>query len=136
MGMYTEIVLGVTLKSYTPPAVIDLLRRAVDGKDEDGGVAGGRVLRPSGSAYFHSRPEISFVQDDEGSCWSLNVRNNIKDYSGDIKAFCQWIAPFVISDEMAGYCRTEDCPPTLIVFDDGKVKWIEVRCSPDVWSDA
>ena len=127
MGMYTELVLGVNLRSDTPNEVIDILTYMTE--------SGRGHLEPMiphhdlfktdrwrfmllcGSYYFDGFTQSGFQYDDIGKNWKLNVRCNLKNYSHEIEKFINWISPYVSTRGFAGYSRCEESEePTLIYF--------------------
>jgi hypothetical protein len=123
MGMYTELVLNVSLTYGVSEEVVETLSRLVEGSDNWSTVPDHAFFRTprfkwalsSGSFYFTPYSTSKFEKK------YLSVRSDIKNYNNEFEHFLDWIAPFV-SDYFGGYTRYEEAEhPTLIYFREGKV---------------
>ena len=132
MGMYTELMLGVELKTETPEIVINILK-GMSGKDEDiieemvknnilpthtlFKTARWTWMLRSDSYYFDTLPTVQFEYDEICNAYYLTVITNLKNYNNEIEHFIDWITPYVATKGFAGYKRyEEDEHPTLICF--------------------
>ena len=113
MGMYTEIVVGVSLKRDAPKSVIERCKSLVNGEE---------YLLRGGSYYFpitHGHAEMRF--DDIKKEWELQARSNIKNYGSEIEDFFEWIAPYVDDDSFMGYSMYEEADSPTLWFSKGGV---------------
>jgi len=125
MGMYTEIYVNVDLKKDTPDDVIEVLKVMCDmGSDPevmDNYPARWAYMFNSGSYYTPNTYCHSLTVDDISNQWSLLGKGDIKNYSGDIEKFFEWIIPYVdgCPGDFIGYSRyEEDSQPTLVFLPD------------------
>ena len=127
MGMYTELVLGVDLRSDTPNEVVDTLTYmlAIDQEDltpiipdhELFQTDRWEVMLRCGSSYFDGGTHSEMSYDKYGRVWRISIRCNLKNYSSEIEKFINWISPYVSTRGFAGYSRyEEEREPTLIYF--------------------
>lgn len=129
MGMYTELVFGVRLKTSTPEIILDIIDTLVgDGSDTGEEVSypdhpffhaawGAWPLRSGGSYYFNAVPCLHW--DREGDCLgypSLTFITNIKNYGSEWELFLDWIQPYSDSDEIVGYLRYEEADSPSVVW--------------------
>ena len=140
MGMYTEIVVGIALKGDAPESVVKAVRYMAstdqDGrtKPDDFPLKGDRSeWMFHGSSYYfpNNIPHCSMIQDTIDKTWQLDVRANIKNYSGEIEEFFEWIAPYVESQgewTIMGYSRYEedDQPWAYYAGEDGACHQVRV----------
>lgn len=135
MGMYTELVLGITIKQDIPPTALIILRSMLAGEGQVDPLNPHPLfkterwqwmLRAGGSYVFPSRCECTLSElDTIGEVYYLNIRINLKNYAGELQEFCDWLAPWVETCKHAGYIRyEEDDLPTLIYFRKGKPQYI------------
>lgn len=133
MGMYTELLLGVRLKAETPEHVIQTIHHMRDNTQPMPAEYPSHelfrterwdwMLRSGGSYYFEAHSGISRFDFDEITCgWQLTVLFNIKNYSGEIEAFVDWIMPWVdaFPGTMLGYKRYEEADEPTIIRKEGK----------------
>jgi len=131
MGMYTELVLNVALNDNITAQALAVLRGMVGGEDAETVTDREHALfrterwkwmLHSSSHYFVPEATAKLVVKDYCASKHLSVRCDLKNYSGEIEAFLDWLAPCV-EDGFAGYKRyEEDDDPTLIYFSGGKVE--------------
>ena len=120
--MYTEIYINVDLKKDTPDDVIKVLEAICGMEDSDPKVLETYPERwdglfYSGSYYTPNTYCHSLTFDEITQKWSLLGKGDIKNYSGDIEKFFEWIIPYVdgYPGDFIGYSRyEEDSQPTLI----------------------
>ena len=133
MGMYTELVLNIELRDNISGAALAVLCGMVNGADntvpdrshELFDTDRWRWMLRSGSHYFIPEATAKLLSYDYCSAKHLSVRCDLKNSSGEIEAFLEWLAPSA-EDGFAGYKRyEEDDDPTLVYFDSGKV--VEVK---------
>jgi hypothetical protein len=100
------------------------------------------MLRSS-SYYFDGQPNLVFKFDDITKSYFLTVRTNLKNYEGEIEAFCKWITPYLKNEyahtdrpDFLGYkMYEEEVTPTLLFFDGASI--IERTTAPSVeWETA
>lgn len=125
--MYTELVLKCQIKANAPEDVMDVIRYMF---------AGGERPEKLPEHEFFTLPRWNFI----GNCCSfyhhpsvvnscpkfdysegqyIFSRSDIKNYSGEIQAFLDWVKPYI--DAMKGQCigwtwYEEELQPTLIIF--------------------
>lgn len=117
MGMYTEIVVGVSLNPKAPERVVSALKfmAGLEPDEPDGFPLSGErsawMLR-GGSYYFPiTSGHVSMRFDEIKKAWELQARSNIKNYSGEIEEFFKWIAPYIETQgdwTIMGYSRYEE----------------------------
>lgn len=68
------------------------------------------------SSYYHQTQGTTFAYDDIAKTWMLNIDSSLKNYSGEIRKFLDWFAPYDVGyAEFRGlYLYEEDSDPTLI----------------------
>lgn len=130
MGMYTELVLNVSLKSDIPAAALEVLKGMIVGDDVITPDREHRLFKTerwnwmlmSSSHYFVPEAHSKLITNTYCDSVHLTVRCDLKNYTGEIEAFIHWLAPFT-DDGFAGYSRyEEDDAPTLIFFEGGKAR--------------
>ena len=101
MGMYTELILGCSLKENTPNEVIEVLK-FMCGQTEEKPLNfpfkdGSRIewMLRGGSAYFPCNHCEFSLGEFYKNTWTLNTRSNIKNYSLEIQEFLEWLKPYV-----------------------------------------
>lgn len=122
MGMYTELVLKCQIKANAPEDVMDVIRYMF---------AGGERPEKLPEHVFFSLPHWDMIGDRNGFYHHHDVFNiyhignqcifshsYIKNYSGEIQEFLDWIKPYI--DAMEGQCigwtwYEEELQPTLII---------------------
>jgi hypothetical protein len=128
MGMYTEIYINVNLKKDTPDDVIKVLKAMCDMLSDQ---ECNEVLADypdrwiclfSNMSYYTPSTNCRFLKfDNITQRWSLLGKGDIKNYSGEIEKFFEWIIPYVkgCPGDFIGYSRyEEDSQPTLIFLPD------------------
>lgn len=130
MGMYTELVLGVELKS--DPVVIDTLKLMLDCNIKDKVVtidhplfstSRWRSMLRCDSYYFDGQTDSKLVYDEPNEIYFLNVRCNLKNYDNEIELFLDWLCPYIETEGFLGYSRYEEADdPTLIYKENGKIR--------------
>ena len=125
MGMYTELNIGVNLRSDTPENIVKILKYMLrdDDVDEDvtttdhplfETVRWQRMLRCD-SYYFDGHTDSSILRDEGSDEYELNVRCNLKNYDNEIQQFLDFIRPYLETEGFLGYYRYEEWEhPTLI----------------------
>lgn len=122
MGMYTELNIGVSLRSDTPENIINVLRYMLGDPDKPElpdhplfSTDRWTFMLRCDSYYFDGRTDSSMVRDDIDDEYKLNVRCNLKNYSNEIDLFLDFIQPYLETEGFLGYKRyEEDDDPTLI----------------------
>lgn len=128
MGMYTELVLNVTISSDAPEEVVTMLRAMANRDVEPGDLPRpdhpffktGRwsALMAASSHYFIPFALSEMRSLDYTSYHYLSTRSDLKNYDNEIDLFIDWLTPYVDHDGFAGYKRyEEDEHPTLLYFD-------------------
>lgn len=118
MGMYTEIFVNVDLKENTPKEVIEVLKAMCD-KDHESPHLLGRPQRWAflfnDSSFYLPCTECGVLTyNNIRKAYSLIAKGDIKNSSGEIEEFFEFIKPWC-EDEFIGYTRyEEDREPTLI----------------------
>jgi hypothetical protein len=103
MGMYTELILGASLKKDTPDSVINTLKymageideepEGFPFKDQSARLA---YLLNHGSYYFAvNNSVVKIWQDEIGRNWRISSRSNIKNYDDEIETFLAWLKPYI-----------------------------------------
>lgn len=153
MGMYTELHFNALLREDVPDSVLAGLVWAgveVDSSEYKGVVPGperipgdwyhtGGGFMQSDSYYFPADTTSTMRWDDISRQWYLCLRFNTKNYCHDIQQFLAWICEHCDCDagykNFVGFMRyEEDDLPTLILFKDGAVKY--VNCNVAFGEDA
>lgn len=127
MGMYTELVFATRLKRDIPNNVHDVLLYMVGDDDACGeppnhplfDTTRWEFMLRCDSYYFDGDTHSEFNWDKIGEFYTLTVRCNLKNYSGEIGEFLDWLGPYVDSypGEFHGTTRyEEDLHPTLIYW--------------------
>jgi len=130
--MYTELVLGCSLKSETPKEVITAINYLLTTDDERTKLKlnypsilpapESRInwmFRSGGSYYFGAHSgEHKFTYDDISRSWRLTARFNIKNYENEIQVFLAWLHPHIEQGSGTRQCYAmvtyeEDEVPTL-----------------------
>lgn len=134
MGMYTELVLNLTVKASIPADALTVLRHLANGDEAPVALPDhpffrcdrwSMVMRCS-SHYFIpfalSRLESpEYVKDHY-----LSTRSDLKNYSDEIDLFVDWLAPYMdaLPGSFLGYKRyEEDDDPTLLYRTTDGVEW-------------
>lgn len=131
MGMYTEIHFNAELRKDTPEEVIEILKYMVGGDLIDDPMNDadltsihdlfhcdrwGFMLRCD-SYYFSSDTRSTLRFDDISKSYFLCIKSNLKNYSGEIEKFIDWIHPYLDEfdgDYLGHYRYEEDSCPRLI----------------------
>jgi len=102
MGMYTELVLGCSIKNN--PEIITAIHWLLDNSKNKTNCPsilpqGGRIdwmFNSSGSCYFGGPSGIHhFKYDTISDCYRFSARFNIKNYDEEIQKFLEWLRPFI-----------------------------------------
>lgn len=128
MGMYTQLMFNAELRKDTPDQVISILEFMTG--DASYGIAPETpehalfdterwtFMLVSSSYYFEpNASKTSFRKDDITKSWHLSVLCDLKNYSGEIEAFLDWIMPYLDDSnrQVLGWTwYEEDDEPTLI----------------------
>lgn len=91
MGMYTELILGCSLKKDTPKDVIDKIKSMIDGSYNEGR----NVFLPHSCYFAVSESKPFFKKCEYTNEWILSTRGNIKNYLSEIEDFLTWIKPYI-----------------------------------------
>jgi len=139
MGMYTELVLSVELRKERPANVIPVLTYLINGEgDEPTDLPDHPFFEKRrwrmvgrGSSYYFANPEpIGRLHlGNITKTYHFTMWCNLKNYQGEIEAFCDWLAPYVHTwgREILGWTRyEEEDVPTLIAFGPDGVEFINV----------
>ena len=103
MGMYTELILGCELKEETPKEIIEAIKDLLgndQGKVEKAKNQIGLTRNPIvGASYYFgvSSSQSYFKVEPYANAYVLSTRSNIKNYSGDIETFLEWLEPHIES---------------------------------------
>ena len=127
MGMYTELHYNAELIKDCPAQVIDALRWMLESAHDDEPpklpdhplFKMGRAcfMLRCDSYYFAADTHSTLRFDDIGKQYVLCIRCNLKNYEGEIQAFCDWIDPYVdaFEGDFLGFSRYEESEtPDLI----------------------
>lgn len=127
MGMYTALHYNVELKRDVPDEVVALLRYMTgeEGVPEpealpDHPLFGNtrwRHMLQCDSYYFRMETHSAVRYDRIARSWFLHVQSNLKNYSGEIEDFVDWMDPYVQAGpgEWLGYRMYEEAEvPTNI----------------------
>lgn len=125
MGMYTELVFKARVsKKNTPPLAMAVLAYMFGGAEHPGHLPVHPFFNHPHwdmigmcSSFYHHPNALSDFYDKATSDVYIFSRSDIKNYSGEIEAFLDWVMPFV--DEVPGMCigwtwYEEASAPTLI----------------------
>ena len=136
MGMYTELNIGVNLRTSTPDNIIKILSYMLGNNYNDNIEITNHPLFSTGrweymlrcdSYYFDGRTDSSMEYDDIGKNYQLNVRCNLKNYNNEISLFLDFIQPYLDTYGSLGYTRYEECEdPTLIYNTEKGIKLLNV----------
>lgn len=129
MGMYTELNIGVALKSDTSKKIINAIKYLLNETDEEPQINNKffdcprcRMVLTCDSHYFDGITDSKLVYDDTERKYHLNVRSNLKNYDSEIENFLEFISPYIETYGFIGYMRYEECDePTLIYIKNGLV---------------
>lgn len=144
MGMYTELNVSVKLDYSKFDEYSDILRFMTGDLEIDRNALvvpdhdlfktdrWERMLCCS-SYYFAGETHSEFHVEEDYKLATLTSLSSLKNYSGEIEKFCDWISQYVYygydnsSVVFAGYKRyEEDLEPTLIYFKDNGVRFVDV----------
>ena len=121
MGMYTHLVLNVTLTKDTPQEVIDTINYMVGNTEEKPPEQNHELFETDrwdfclrcDSAYFMGQTNSIFTKQYDD--WELTVNSNVKNYCGEYEKFLDYIQPYIRFNEFLGFIRYEEWDhPTLI----------------------
>lgn len=147
MGMYTELVMNVSLEDDMDEDVANLLKRMIDCdpintppesvKDHPlFATDRWRYMLNTGSFYFVPAGNSKMVEHDQGrKIRHISIRTDLKNYSDEIDLFADFVAPYVEAFDdpvFAGYKRYEENDhPTLLYIVDRKPEWRPVTHVPE-----
>jgi hypothetical protein len=129
MGMYTELHFNAELKKDTPEDVIAILNYMLNREVSDGAVQNCDLshelfacdrwdfMLRCDSYYFSSDTKSTLRFDDISKSYFLCIKSNLKNYSGEIEKFIDWIHPYLDEfdgDYLGHYRYEEDSCPRLI----------------------
>lgn len=123
MGMYTELNIGVSLRSDTPENIINILEYMLGDIESQVETTPHPLFETDrwhymlrcDSYYFDGRTDSSMEQDSIDHQFKLNVRCNLKNYDSEIEKFMDFIRPYLETRGFLGYKRYEEYDdPTLI----------------------
>ncbi len=127
MGMYTELHFNAELPEDTPSEVIAILQYMTgDDSYKDSplpehelfGCHRWRFMLQMDSYYFKADTHSTFRHDNNGRCYYLCVRCNLKNYSCEIESFIDWIDPYLVAYEgdFLGFSRYEETEQPTLIF--------------------
>ena len=127
MGMYTELHFNSQLEESVPNGVVLVLEYMLDSSLSEPSLPSHplfetdrwRYMFRMDSYYFDADTHSTLRYDDIASAYFLCVRCNLKNYSGEISKFLDWIMPYLhqIDNAFLGFYRyEEDENPTLIYY--------------------
>ena len=125
MGMYTELLIDVELKTETPDNILKIIEFMIGVNETAPELTSHELFKTerwsnmlmSDSSYFIG-DTCSYIDYGDLKEITLHVRCNLKNYDYEIEKFIDFIRPFVneLNDEYWGYKRyEEERLPTLIV---------------------
>lgn len=125
MGMYTRLTFWAELSEGSPavPAILALqapqtVAKATDTIPDHPFFEKDRAWAVLNcSSYYHQTGETVFKHDNAAHCWFLNIDSSLKNYSGEIPSFLDWLSPYDVNGATAFrgfYQYEEDEHPTLI----------------------
>ena len=106
MGMYTELIVGCTLKKNLPKVCVNALtlisnRQEINENDKETE----EFIKEydlynicwSESAYFGAPSHCIFrrLEENYEDYYSLSIRANLKSYNGEIEKFLEYLRPYV-----------------------------------------
>jgi hypothetical protein len=125
MGMYTELHYNVELLKATPAPIIAVLKYMLNHDNPKPPLPDHPLFKTErwsvmlrmDSYYFAADTHSTLRLDENGDCYYLCIRCNVKNYGNEIEKFVDWIAPYVEANEgdFLGFSRYEETEdPTLI----------------------
>jgi len=126
--MYTELILGCSLKRDTPGIAINTLLWMCGKKDKPealpnhsffNGEENRKFIFQSGSFYFGINKGVSEMWLDKiDNAWRISARGNIKNYNQEIEQFLDWVKQYVAAGSgnrefYAIVCYEEQDVPTI-----------------------
>lgn len=136
MGMYTELVLNLEIKSSIPDDALAVLRFLANGDVEPATLPDHPFFKADRwsmimrcSSYYFVPFSLSKLESpvSVSSSHYLSTRSDLKNYGNEIDLFVDWLMPYVDAYEgnFLGYKRyEEDEKPTLLyVGKDAKPDW-------------
>lgn len=134
MGMYTELNIGVSLRSDTPENVIDILKymlgdiNNVETTDHPlFSTQRWAFMLRCDSYYFDGRTDSSMERDDIDHEYKLNVRCNLKNYDNEIDLFLDFIRPYLETNGFLGYKRYEEFDDPTLIYNNVYTDTIEYK---------
>jgi hypothetical protein len=131
MGMYTEFVMAIELKSKVPNEVIETLKYMMDFAERPDNIPLHALFSTerwprmlcSSSYSFDGDSKSTIIYDKVRAAYQLTIRCSLKNYYSEIEKFLDWVSPYSYTEGFVGYSRyEEDDNPVLIYFDNGKVR--------------
>lgn len=116
MGMYTQLLLDVELKTDTPQQVITTLEEMISGKCEiwDNQL---NWCFNSSSYYFNNYSHANLWRDEINNAYKLFVYCDFKNYGNEIQILLAWLKPYIQDcGDMIGYTRYEEDEMPTILF--------------------
>lgn len=113
MSVYTELILGCSLKLDTPVEIIDSLKALGEGQQLKGQDFTSPFVHHSWSFPCY----IPLTLTNE-RLWVVNARGNLKNYTGNIDLFLTWLRPWVSEGSGSNDCYAitfvEGCPDPVL----------------------
>ena len=139
MGMYTELNIGVSLRSDTPENIIDILKYMLGDIDKAEttdhplfSTQRWTCMLRCDSYYFDGRTDSSMERDDIDHKYKLNVRCNLKNYSGEIELFLDFIRPYLVTEGFLGYARYEEFDDPTLIYNNVYTDMIDYKPFRDI----
>lgn len=131
MGMYTQLHFAGNVKEDSPEKVFEILNFLINETTEPEELPNHpffscdrwKWIAKMDSYYFNYKTHAVFFHDEIGNYWRLNITSNLKNYSGEINKFIDWISPYcdALKGEFVGYSRYEEFDkPTIIYYQSDK----------------
>lgn len=130
LGMYTELVIACSINKEHNDYIdalnymVNEIPHEIKFDDPLFKTERWRWMFRGDSDCFCGKSHSEFIYDDISEEWVITARFNIKNYTGEIGKFLEWIAAVANENtcEFVGYMRYEENEhPTLIYFNHGKV---------------
>ena len=128
MGMYTELNIGVNLRSDTPENIMDILNYMLSGVSDNiepettdhplFSTKRWRLMLVCDSYYFDGQTDSSMERDDIDHEYHLNVRCNFKNYDNELHLFLDFIQPYLETNGFIGYQRYEESDDPTLIYND------------------
>lgn len=124
MGMYTELHYNVELPKETPQQVLNTLRLMLGEVDHAElpdhplfSTDRWRMMLRCDSYYFSADTHSTLRFDENGDCFYLCIRCNVKNYCQEIEQFIAWLDPYVYAFEgdFLGFHRYEESEDPVLI---------------------